>query len=371
MRYSFIYFFVLILLGNLIISFVTGAEDGVSVPASVQPVLAPPLSIPHDESTEPDSLKEIDSSPKKAETDSVNLPSSPQQSTSSTPSNSTSTSTNSSPASSSAVSILSARQNSWAGFLPNSWVLMQSVTSIPKDSKRLVNVTETRTTLDRVEPNQYEITQQTTAEIGGKQVEMAAQKKILDFFSEPNGEGVKISSGNLTTLQIGLNVISCGVRVYEQTTASEHRKTTIWYSTQLYPFIFRIERVIKTVPTDSEPEPKIISQSITEVRDSAALSPQTASFGTYMLRTIKKSGAITTVSDTLGSLFIPGGILEDTTRELDQSGQEIRSIQTRALNYFVQPPADSETPNLLFPPNFAPFQQEPYLPIRPRSRRPY
>lgn len=267
--------------------------------------------------------------------------------------------------------LLTSWEHPWGRFAPTSWCCMQTITWTSQDGRRIGTVGETRTTLDSIEEDGITLREVSTVEVGGKRIQTAAKKNRFDFFQQRMTEETKISDAEPTKLLIGNLVVPCEVRVYETSTSSGNLRVTLWYSTRLYPYILRTERILRSVPTEKEPEEKILSQTVREVVDSDAFRIRTCKLGSYRLRTTKQSGNITTITESLCSRNIPGGVHREFTRELDRNGREIRSVESRLINHFTaaQPPIPIEGFMGGFMDDATPFFEPIPWPMRPRWRR--
>ncbi len=243
------------------------------------------------------------------------------------------------------VPILTAQEHPWARFLPQSWTRTRTITTTEQEGRKVRNIIETKTVLEDVGQSSLTLKATSTIEVNGRSVETPAQRKTVDFFQEPIVDGVKIEQRPSTLLTVERQLIPCEVRSYLLQTGDTRQRTTVWYSTQFYPYVLRVERILKAVPTEKNPEEKILSSSTTEILETAALLLRRSKLGTYSYRTIAKTGDITTITETFGSRHIPGGLLRETVRELNRDGKEIRSIETRMINYYFltwAPPSEYE-----------------------------
>ncbi|MDR1485909.1 MAG: hypothetical protein LBT09_13950 [Planctomycetaceae bacterium] len=265
---------------------------------------------------------------------------------------------------------LTAMEHSWGRFAPSSWRRMQTTIWTINAGRRISNVSETKTVLSSVDDESVTLleiaaTGTNTETDGAKPV-----KKYFDFYNIALGEGMKITNAEPMKIVIDGRILPCERRIYEQTTPTVTRKITVWYSTQIYPYVMRIERTVKNIPNTAEPEIKILSQSTFEVTDSSAFRLLTSKQGTYRTKIIKRSGDVTTVTDSYCSLHVPGGLIRENTQEFDGAGNMIRSIETRLLNYYYL----SLPPAIIVPNNTAAPNQPliiQYEPVRPRWLRSY
>ncbi|MDR2168771.1 MAG: hypothetical protein LBP59_01355 [Planctomycetaceae bacterium] len=267
------------------------------------------------------------------------------------------------------VQTLTAMEHSWGRFAPSSWRRVQTTVWTISEGRKIGNVSETKTVLDSVDKNSVTLLEFVTAGTNAETTGIKPVKKQFDFYNVKPDEGAKISNDMPMKLIIDGRIVPCERRIYEQTSAAVTRKITVWYSTQIYPYVMRIERTVKSAPTTAEPNVKILSQSTFEVTDSAAFRLLTSKQGTYRTRTIKRSGDVTTVTDSYCSMYVPGGLIKENTHEFDGVGNEIRTSETRLLNYYYLP-----TPPTIIIPNTI-IQNQPliiqYEPVRPRWIRSY
>lgn len=249
--------------------------------------------------------------------------------------------------------VLTAAEHPWGRFEPSSWSRLQMITIIRGDAKSVRNVAETKKVLESVDRDGVTLRESKTIEYAGRRVESAAMIRRSDFFQESILDHQTITSGKPEKLIVDHLIVPCEKRVYERETPSGKYKTTLWYSTQVYPYIFRVERIHRSADSAT-----VLSQATTEVLQSSAFRLRKSRIGTCLLQTIRKAGNITMVTETHCSRHVPGGIVKETTRELDQTGKEIRLIETRLLNYYCAAPKNEtdfessvlskESPTLLY-----------------------
>ena len=232
---------------------------------------------------------------------------------------------------------LTANEHSWGRFLPNSWCIVQTVTVSNIDNRAVQSSTQTvRTTLQSVNESSVTLQETETLELGGRSVERSPQSVKYDFFNQPIQDGVQIRHGAPDKLMIDRKVVPCAVRIYEQQTSSGHLTTTIWYTPHVYPYVLRVEKILRSVPEGDSAGGQIIRQSVTLVLETSALRAlrNNRRNKTYTMQTKETAGSITRITDARCSWDVPGGLLESTTRELDAQNREIRRSVSRMTNYF-------------------------------------
>ncbi|MCL2744759.1 MAG: hypothetical protein FWE67_13000 [Planctomycetaceae bacterium] len=236
------------------------------------------------------------------------------------------------------TSVLTAAETPWGRFPPSSWILMETVTvQTNAEGKKTRSITEKKTTLVSVEKDGYTLEETDTVNYGGRLIQKALVIRRFDFFQQPISlqatDNMEITAGEPEKLVIDRLLIPCEKRIYQQETPQSKHKTTVWYSSQLYPYIFRVEKVQKQ-ETAGQP-PVTVSKSVSEVHSLSVFKLRRGRAGSCQFRTVRKSGNITTVIETACEANLPGGIRKRTIREFDQTGKEIRLLESRLINYYL------------------------------------
>jgi hypothetical protein len=228
---------------------------------------------------------------------------------------------------------LTANEHPWGRFKPESYCRMQTTITSQYGEQKITSVQELKTTLISVEKNGITLQEEESVTIGDKIVEKTPKTFLYDFFQELVQEGAKISAGTPTKLMIDKQVVPCEVRIYELSTPVGRQTTTIWYTAQLFPYVMRVEKVLRCFPTDKDPSEQVLSQSVTVVQKTSALKSRGSKRGTYNLQTTEKTGNVTKLTESRCSQNLPGGLECSTTREFDAQGKVIRTLETRLTNY--------------------------------------
>ena len=234
--------------------------------------------------------------------------------------------------------VLTANEHPWGNFPSNSWCIVQTLTISNIDGRTVRSSQTVKTVLGDIDESGITLHKTETVELGGKSVEKIPLTTKYDFFLERIQENVQVSYGPPAKLQMrDKKVVPCSVRIYTQPTSGGHLTTTIWYTSQVYPYIFRIERTLRSSTSSESTEGQIIRQSVTLVQETSALKRlrESRRNRTYTLQTIEKAGNITRITDARCSWDVPGGLLVSTTREFDAQNREIRRSESRMTNVYV------------------------------------
>jgi len=234
-----------------------------------------------------------------------------------------------------APATLTANEHPWGRFLPNTWCNVQTVTISNIDGRAVQSMQMVKITLQSIDEGGVTLHEAETLGLGGG-IDKRPQIVKYDFFGEPIQENVRIRQGEPEKLMIDRKVVPCAVRIYEQQTSGGHLTTTIWYTPHVYPYVLRVEKILRSAPEGDSARGQIIRQSVTLVQETAALKALRGirRNRTYTLQTKETAGNITRITDARCSWDMPGGLLESTTREFDAQGREIRRSVSRMTNFF-------------------------------------
>ena len=232
---------------------------------------------------------------------------------------------------------LTANEHPWGNFPPKSWCIVHTTTISNIEGRAVQSSQAVKTVLEAIDGSGITLQETETLEIGGETVEKNPQTIAYDFFQERIQENVKISQGPSVKLVLdNKKVVPCAVRIYIQQTSDGDLTTTIWYTHQVYPYVLRVERILRSSPSGNDIGGQIIRHSVTLVLETSALKRLRGNHKnrTYSRQTVEKAGNITKITDERCSWDVPGGLLESATREFDAQNKEIRRSTSRMTNYF-------------------------------------
>jgi hypothetical protein len=232
---------------------------------------------------------------------------------------------------------LTTKEHPWGSFLPNSFCVVQTTTIDNIDGRAVPSSKTVRMVLKAVDRSGITLEETETLELGGRIIPKQPQTIHYDVFQERIQENVRATQGEPVKLMIGHKGVPCAVRIYEQQTSGGHLTTTIWFTSQVFPYVLRVEKILRSSSSGEKAGGQIIRESVTLVQETSALrNPRGARRNrTYTLQTVEKAGNITKTTDARCSWDYPGGLLEATTVERDAQNREIRRAVSRMINYHV------------------------------------
>lgn len=216
----------------------------------------------------------------------------------------------------------------WSRFPVGAWTKTRTVSQSFENKQLLKNVTETYTVLKSVEEDGYTLEQKNSLELGNKKLESNPITRRYDFLQQPITDQLEIQDLADTKLTIDGTVINCKLCKYTVTGGQFKQIITVWYSQVMYPHILQVEAVKSTIPSEKEPEEKILHQSQTVLLDIPSEPSPMNRLAIYRMKTVKKAGGTTSIRTTYCSKNVPGGIVRETITETDRNGIPIRQSES-------------------------------------------
>ncbi len=229
---------------------------------------------------------------------------------------------------------ISARHNAWARFPSGAWKLVRVSTQTLDDSGRVVgtNVTETKTSLSKLDGDCVVLEVEVGVEIAGKQFDGLPKTVKQGFHGEICGGDVKLQPSTTAELTIEDRKIECRSQQIDISTASGRIAVGLCYSDTLAPFILRRES--KTTDTAN----KVVSETLSEVI--ALDMPErvlTEIKNVSCIKTVQKSSKGTVTTFAMSSPDVPGGVVSQKTKEMDAAGRLIRLSTLDVVSYGTRP----------------------------------
>lgn len=229
---------------------------------------------------------------------------------------------------------LSSRHHPWGKFAPGAWRTARIVTETIDDRGRTIgtNITETKTTLLKIDDDGVALEMESGIEVAGKQFDGAPQCVKQGFHGDPIVPGARAHILPASEVIIEGRTIPCRV---DQVESSDANRTTtkVFYSDAVAPFQLRRE----SVTTDADGK-NILSQTSVEV---IALDMPYRVLNeiksTACLKTVQKHLNGTTVTLSLSAADVPGGIIAHTSKETNNEGRVVRRSTLELIGYGFQP----------------------------------
>ena len=227
-----------------------------------------------------------------------------------------------------------ARHNSWARFQSGAWKLVRVTTETLDEGGHVTatSITETRTSLTRVESDCVVLEVEVGVEIAGKQFDGLPQCVKQGFHGELAGGEAKFHPSAEAEVTIEDRKIPCRSQQIEISGSSSRTAMNLCYSDSVAPCILRRES--KTTDTANN----VVSDTLSEV---VALDmPQRVLAeikNTACIKTVQKNAKGTVTTIAMSSPDVPGGVVYQTSKELDAAGRLVRRSTLDLLSYGTRP----------------------------------
>ncbi len=225
-------------------------------------------------------------------------------------------------------------QHVWGKFGKGSWkrVRLRTETLDEQGRRTGETVTESKTTIDKVEEDSVTLRIETTVEVEGKRFDSPVQIVRQGFNGQATGQAVSVQPQESETVTIDNKRFPCQVCQVQLGAADSRRTSRVFYCAAVAPYILRRES------SWSEPSrPGVTNETVNEV---IALDMpyrvldqvQSTAFEKMVYR--NSQGTTTTVSVT--SPDVPGGVVASTSKEVDLNSRLVRRSTLELVDYGIE-----------------------------------
>jgi hypothetical protein len=223
----------------------------------------------------------------------------------------------------------------WGCFKPGAWNLVRVVTETLDDKGCVTStsVTETKTTLAKVEDAGVALNIDVSVEVAGKRFHPQSQTIKQDVHGEVVGENAVLKDAGAAQVAVEGRSIPC--KVLEVGFAGSNTKTTtrLYHADAEYPYILKRE----TVTTDAEGKERLSEKTVQVVAQNMPCRVLAEIMGTSILSDVHKHPKGTMIKWTRMAPGVPGGIVEQSTKELDRDGRVLRRSMLELTEYGLEP----------------------------------
>ncbi len=230
---------------------------------------------------------------------------------------------------------ISPKHHPWGAFKPGAWKLVRVITET-LDNKGFVtstSITETKTTLMKVGNDGITLGVVVCVEVAGKRFDPEPQTVKQGLYGETVGRELKCTELPAGRVTIEGSDIPCKVIQCEFSGPSSKIVTKIYYSAAISPHILRREGRTTDLTGKNTLSETSVAVVVRNMPCKVLAEIKTASFVKAVQQHLK--GTITTWSQT--STDVPGGIITQSSKELDRSGRMIRRSTLELLDYGLEP----------------------------------
>jgi hypothetical protein len=225
--------------------------------------------------------------------------------------------------------------NPWGQFEPGAWKLVRVVTENFNDQGAVAgtNTSDYKTTLLDADDDGVTLETKVCVEVAGKRFDGEPQTIKQNYYGEQQSPGLKIKDPAAGQVTIEDRKIPCQVRQIDSSNPNGKTSTTIYYSATAPPYVLKRE----SVTTDLDGK-NIISETNVSVQ---ALEMPCKILGAMRsaayVKTLQKTPKGTIYSLAVICPEIPGGIVSNSSKELDSSGRLVRRSTLELVDFNTEP----------------------------------
>lgn len=233
---------------------------------------------------------------------------------------------------------ITARLHPWGSFGPGAWKTVHVVTETLNEQGQVVStcMTDTKTTLMDLDRDGVTLEIQACMEVAGKRFEAESQIIKQGFHGELLGPSLKLKEPADGEVVIEGQKIPCKVRQLESVTPNSKTVTTIYYSTSVAPYILKRE----AVATDPEGKNRLSETLVDVIALNMPVEVRGETRNGMYVKTVHKNAnvTVTTWADVLPE--VPGGVVNNSSKEIDKSGRLVRRSTLKLSDYSDDPDND-------------------------------
>ena len=224
---------------------------------------------------------------------------------------------------------LSRHHHSWGRFQPGAWNLVQVVTETFEEAGTTTSITETRTLLEEVQEDGVTLLIMVAVGLKGKQFGTDPQAVKQAFHGGLASREATVKNFGAAVVTIQGRRIPCKIEQVEVSTSTGKTTTKIYYSDSVEPYVLRRE----SVKTDPDGE-TVLSETTVEVvaLDVPCRSISGLSRATHV-KAIHKHAGGTTERVSVVSTAVPGGIVCQKSKELDENDHLVRRTTLELVDW--------------------------------------
>jgi hypothetical protein len=227
------------------------------------------------------------------------------------------------------------QRHPWGRFEPGAWKLVRVVTETFDDQGTVASTstTETRTTLNQIDPDGVTLLVEVVVEIGGRRLIAEPQRIKQGFYGELAGQQVTLSDGGPATVTIDGRGYPCRIEQTECSTASARIVTKTCYSATVAPYALKLDSVTTDLRTG-----EWLSETqwqVTSLDTPCGLLRQNGNVA--HVTSVHKHARGTTTTVTATSTEVPGGVICHNAKEVDASGRLVRRSTLDLVAYGAEP----------------------------------
>ncbi len=221
----------------------------------------------------------------------------------------------------------------WGRFDPGAWKVVRVVTESFDPQGTEISTTETRTSLVEIGEDSLTLRMEVVVDVEGTQFRADPKTIEQGFHGEPLAPDMTVERLDDATVTVQDRQVLCQVRRLTYSTATAKTVTVVYFSTLVEPFVFRR----KTVKTDPESGDVLSETTVEVVEMNVPCRVLGRTRNTHYIKRVHKhpKGTVTTTAFFCND--VPGGLVCQTLKELDEEERLIRRSSLELIDYGLRP----------------------------------
>ncbi len=225
--------------------------------------------------------------------------------------------------------------HAWGRFVPGAWQKSRITSETFDDRGQVirVTVTDTRTTLLAADPQHYTLKVESSVEVLGKRIDAPPQIVKRSYDELPYDPTAATRVAEQVDVSVDNQPFHCSVLETVAHTAVRTVTSRTYYCRQVRPFTLR--RDVTVMPTGG-----VTPQSQSSTYVVAMDMPHKVLGEIYSsshIKSVYKQNGNTVVTVSVQVLDLPGGVVSNSSKELDANGQLIRRSTLELLEFDENP----------------------------------
>ncbi len=219
----------------------------------------------------------------------------------------------------------------WARFGSGAWRTVRVTTETLDETGRVAStaITTSSSTLQSVTPTDYTLEVDVTVEVDGRRVNSPSRIVTRRFDGTADGNNVAIESDGTESLVVEYIPVVCDVYVMTVAEDTHRQVTRIYYSQDMAPFV--LKKTVRSTDPSGETALEEIDEQVVHREMPRRFGTKTLT--TSVIRTTRSNAKGSTMTLAFRCERVPGGIVDQTSKEKDVDGRIVRRSMLELIGY--------------------------------------
>lgn len=223
----------------------------------------------------------------------------------------------------------------WGRFEPGAWKTVRVVTETLNAQGQVVSTseTDTKTTLVDIDSEGVTLEVEACVEVAGKRFQAEPQTIKQGFHGETTGPSAKIKDAVDGEFVVEERKIPCKIQELAVDGPNGKMTITLHYSTTVSPYV--LKRVAVTADPDGKGNASETIADVIAMDMPVRIQGETRSAA--YVRTVHKGPKVTVTTLTVVLADVPGGMVSQSSKEVDKNGLVVRRSTLELIDYNADP----------------------------------